>query len=374
MKNRLQECLNAFQKGDPILVGDDGLRENEVDLVFHALHATAFLVNFAITFAKGLLCVSLSHELANKLGFGSAPCYPGGISHTNFTLSVDAKEGITTGISAQDRAYTISLMTTPHVTPQDFLSPGHVFPLRAMNGGLLARTGHTEALYELCHMAKLPCAAAMCEILDDSGQSLSPKNILNSPKKYPQFSKLPFVTTVDILWYKILFEHSSNSFFQQAHDFLHSPQQATPRAVYILQKGLEKNLTLDVIITIYHYQFSPENLRMSITNLAHIWDNSVSLKSCCAEISLFSLGNCLEPLPLLLKDFCQINCQEGLGNTKTSVQRMLSLLRCFQFLKEFFKFEGSMTHLLEKTNFIQNDDKEFLYALYTEAEELSTNF
>ena len=363
IKEKLNICLHAFQNGQLLMVGDDGLRENEVDLAFHASGSTPENVNFAITHAKGLLCVSVDHELANKLGFSTSPLLPGGIAHTNFTISVDAKKGITSGISAKDRAHTISLMVQPSSTMQDFLSPGHVFPVRAMNGGLLARAGHTEALYELCRMAKMPFAAAMCEVLGENGEALNPSLLSHEPSKFSAFKDIPFISTVDILWNRILFEKSLESKFLKNYDFLSSNQRENPKTVYILDPGLEKNITLPTVLTIYDQNMTPENIRISITNSVSSWDNSVPLKSCSAEISMFSQGNCIEKIPTSIHEFCDMSAKEGLSGTKTSVRRAISEIRCIQFIQELSNNKLSFENIIHKLNYIVKEDKEFFIAI-----------
>lgn len=363
IKERLNNCLKAFKNGQLILVGDDGNRENEVDLVFHASAATIQNVNYAITHAKGLLCVSLSHELANKLGFSTAPHLPGGIAHTNFTNSVDAKNGISSGISAKDRAHTISLMSQPCTQAQDFISPGHIFPIRAMEGGLLARAGHTEALYELCRMANLPYAAAMCEILGENGEALNPNFINNNNNNHSPFINIPFISTVDILWSRILFENNYESKFIQDNNFIFSNTRTKPQATYILNAGLESSITLPTVVTIYDSNFKPENIRISITNSVSFWDNSVSLSSCSVEISIFTHGNFTEKIPAAITDFCDMSAKVGLNGIKTSVKRFISQLRAIQFLSELYNYTNSFDTIVNKINFIVKEDKEFLIAL-----------
>ncbi|APJ04273.1 3,4-dihydroxy-2-butanone-4-phosphate synthase [Silvanigrella aquatica] len=363
IKEKMNNCLKSFQKGELILVGDDGLRENEVDLVFHANGATPENVNFAITHAKGLLCVSLSHDLANKLGFSTAPQLPGGMAHTNFTISVDAKHNITNGISAKDRAHTIGLMAQPQATHDDFISPGHIFPLRAMNGGLLARAGHTEALYEICRMSHLPYAAAMCEILGENGEALNPQQLSKNLDKKCVFHNIPYISTVDILWNRILFEKSHETQFYEDKQFLSSTKREEPISVYILKPGLEKNITLPTVISIYDKNITPESIRITITNSCSKWENSVSLKECSAEISLFSLGNCIEKIPKFVKDFCDMSAKEGLNGTKTSVKRAISILRSLQFIQEINNHNISLQYIVQKVKFLSDDDKEFFMAV-----------
>lgn len=355
---KIQKALAIFKNGGLILVGDDGRRENEADLVFHACGATPENVNFAITHAKGLLCVSVSHEIANKLGIYSAPQIPGGISHTNFTLSVDAKSGITSGISAKDRAHTIELMANSNATISDFVSPGHVFPLRAMQGGLLARAGHTEALLELCNFVKLPCVAAMCEVLDENGNAINPKLFSDFNHKYSVFKDLPYITTIDILWAKIFFQPPKNKFFNAISDFIAPEGREKPLSIFELQPNHEKELTLATFLCIYNEQLDPGKIHFSISNAANNWNNSVDLKNCDAAVFIFSPGNCFEKVPFDFSAFCDMSAKEGLSKTKNSVKRCLSILRTMQFISTTFKI--SLTQLIHNSNYIVPEDKYFL--------------
>ncbi|WP_186647007.1 3,4-dihydroxy-2-butanone-4-phosphate synthase [Fluviispira vulneris] len=363
IKNKLKKALLAFQEGQLILVGDDGLRENEADLVFHAKGATPQNVNFAIKYARGLLCVSLGHELADNLGFSTSPKLPGGIANTNFTVSVDAKEGITNGISAKDRALTISLMAKPNSKMSDFISPGHVFPVRAMSGGLLARAGHTEALYELCQMTKLPYAAAMCEVLGDDGDAIDPHTLAHKENRECVFHNLPFISTVDILWSKILFHENDESKFLKSEQFDCKDKNLKPISVYILQAGLEENITLPTTLSIYKKELSIENIRISITNSVYTWDNGIPRESCSAEISLFSHENCLEIVPHSVKEFSDMSGKEGLKKTKCSVRRSVSILRSMQFLNKSFNLNTLDEKKLSKLKYIVPEDYMFLNAI-----------
>lgn len=355
---KLQKALKTFQNGGLILVGDDGQRENEADLVFHACGASAENVNFALKHAKGLLCVSLSHEIANKLGISSAPQLPGGISHTNFTLSVDAKLGITSGISAKDRAYTISLLANSDASVLDFISPGHIFPLRAMNGGLLARAGHTEALLELCKFAKLPCVAAMCEILDDNGDAINPRAFLETNHNYSVFKDLPYITTVDLLWAKVLFQKPIHSFFTIHSEFIHPTDCEKPLAIYQLTPEIEAEISLPTTICIYNQHLNPENIYLCISNGANCWNNSVNLKTCDAAIFMYNSGNCLEKAPADISLYCDLSAKEGLNKTKVSIKRNISMLRTLQFLSQNYHFK--IQEGIENLKFIVPEDKFFL--------------
>lgn len=171
----VQEALNELQKGKFIIVLDDEHRENEGDLIIPAENATPENINFMIKKGGGLICVPLSKDIANKLeldlmvkDIDNMEC-----TKCKFTLPVDLKEGITTGISAQDRSKTIKALSSPASKPNDFNKPGHVFPLIAEDEGVLKRPGHTEAAIELMKLGDFIKAASICEILDDEGKSAS---------------------------------------------------------------------------------------------------------------------------------------------------------------------------------------------------------
>jgi 3,4-dihydroxy 2-butanone 4-phosphate synthase/GTP cyclohydrolase II len=164
----VEDAIEAIRQGEMVIVVDDEERENEGDLVMAAEKVTPERINFMAKFARGLICVPLTEERADELGL--QPMVGSGSSHeTNFTVSVDARYGISTGISAYDRALTIQLLADPDAGPRDFVQPGHVFPLRAKPGGVLRRAGHTEASVDLARLAGLYPAAVICEIMNDDG-------------------------------------------------------------------------------------------------------------------------------------------------------------------------------------------------------------
>lgn len=164
----IEEMIEAIQAGEMVIVVDDEERENEGDLVMAAEKVTPEKVNFMAKFARGLICAPLSEERAEELGL-QLMAGGGGGHETNFTVSVDAKYGISTGTSAFDRALTIQLLADPSAKPRDFVQPGHIFPLRAKPGGVLRRAGHTEASVDLARLAGLYPAAAICEIMNEDG-------------------------------------------------------------------------------------------------------------------------------------------------------------------------------------------------------------
>lgn len=165
----VEEAIEAIRSGRMIIVVDDEDRENEGDLVMAAEKATPEAINFMIKEGRGLLCVPMSREWAERLDLPLMVNPPRDSHETAFTVSVDAREGITTGISAHDRCRTIRVLADPNSRPEDLVRPGHVFPLIAKDGGVLRRAGHTEAAVDLCRLAGLNPVGVICEIMNEDG-------------------------------------------------------------------------------------------------------------------------------------------------------------------------------------------------------------
>ena len=166
---RVQQAIEDIKRGKMVVMIDDEDRENEGDLVYAATFSTPDHVNFMATEAKGLICVAISKEIADRLDLQPMVQHNDSQHETAFTVSVDAKEA-TTGISAYERDMTIKLLASPISTPADFVRPGHIFPLIAKEGGVLERTGHTEGSVDLCRLAGVAPAAVICEIMREDGQ------------------------------------------------------------------------------------------------------------------------------------------------------------------------------------------------------------
>lgn len=181
--NTIDEAITAIKNGKMIIVVDDEDRENEGDLILSAELATAEQVNFIIKEARGLLCTPMSAERAEKLGLDIMIDDPNEKWGTAFTISVDATE-TTTGISAQDRALTVNKLADPKSTAKDFEKPGHIFPLKAEDGGVLRRAGHTEAAVDLMQFAGLQPVGAICEILNEDGTMARLPHLLEFSKKH----------------------------------------------------------------------------------------------------------------------------------------------------------------------------------------------
>ncbi|GAB4028575.1 MAG: bifunctional 3,4-dihydroxy-2-butanone-4-phosphate synthase/GTP cyclohydrolase II [Elusimicrobiota bacterium] len=169
MFSDIEEAIKDFKKGKFLIVTDDSDRENEGDLVLAAQMATPEKINFMIKSARGLLCAPLMQERAEKLALYKMDKSGDDPYKTNWLISIDAKKGVSTGISAHDRARTILALASEKSGPCDFTRPGHVFPLLAREGGVLSRAGHTEAAVDLCQLAGLKAVGVICEIINGDG-------------------------------------------------------------------------------------------------------------------------------------------------------------------------------------------------------------
>lgn len=165
----IPQIIEDIRSGKLIIVVDDEERENEGDLICAASFTSPEHINFMATYGKGLICVSLTAETCARLDLTLMVENGNALHETRFTVSVDAASGVTTGISASDRAHTTQLLADPQTQPDQLLRPGHIFPLMAAKGGVLERAGHTEAGYDLTRLAGLEPAATMVEILNPDG-------------------------------------------------------------------------------------------------------------------------------------------------------------------------------------------------------------
>ena len=187
MKNRfdsIESVLADIRRGKMVIVVDDEDRENEGDLIMAAQHVTPTAVNFMAKFGRGLICVPTSSTRLEQLGVGRMVKENRESFRTDFQVSVDAARGITTGISAADRARTIKIMADPTAVPDDLVQPGHVFPLRARPGGVLQRAGHTEAAVDLVTLAGCRPIGILCEILNDDGTMARLPQLLKFGRKH----------------------------------------------------------------------------------------------------------------------------------------------------------------------------------------------
>jgi len=198
---RVKKAVEEIQKGNIIIMIDDEDRENEGDLVYAGVFSTPQKVNFLASKGRGLICVSITNEIADKLDLKPMVDSNKESFSTAFTISVDAKE-CKTGISAFERNLTIKKLSTPTTKPDDFVKPGHIFPLIAKEGGVLVRTGHTEGSVDLCKLAGVYPAAVICEIMNEDG-TMARRNDL---AKFAKEHNLTVVYISDIVEYRLQFE------------------------------------------------------------------------------------------------------------------------------------------------------------------------
>ena len=199
--NTIEEAIEDFKNGRPIIVADDEDRENEGDVIIPAQFATPQVINFLISQCKGVVCLALTREKAEQLGLSEMVSHSTDPKGTAFTQSIDAdrKFGVTTGVSAFDRAKTIEVATANDAVASDLSRPGHIFPLIARAGGVLERVGHTEASVDLARLAGLTPAAVICEIVNEDGTMARRDNLVEFAKKH----NLKFVTVAQLIEYRL---------------------------------------------------------------------------------------------------------------------------------------------------------------------------
>jgi 3,4-dihydroxy 2-butanone 4-phosphate synthase/GTP cyclohydrolase II len=180
----VEAVLKDIRAGKMVIVTDDAARENEGDLVMAAAKVTPEAVNFMAKHGRGLICVPLTAERARQLGLQRMVAHNRELHRTDFTVSVDAARGVTTGISARDRARTIKTLAAGKSGPADLTEPGHVFPLQAREGGVLQRAGHTEAAVDLARLAGLDPTGVICEILNEDGSMARFPDLLKFRRKH----------------------------------------------------------------------------------------------------------------------------------------------------------------------------------------------
>ena len=202
--NKTQELIAALAAGEMIILMDDEDRENEGDLVMAAEHVDAEAVNFMVREARGLLCLSLTSDHCQRLGLGLMVNNNQSAHRTNFTVSIEASSGVSTGISAADRACTIRSAAHPAARPSDLVQPGHIFPIMAADGGVLTRAGHTEASVDLARLAGLTPAAAIIEIMAADGSMARRQQL----EQFALQHRLKIGTIADLIAYRCCHEQT----------------------------------------------------------------------------------------------------------------------------------------------------------------------
>ncbi|MGI1794765.1 bifunctional 3,4-dihydroxy-2-butanone-4-phosphate synthase/GTP cyclohydrolase II [Acinetobacter variabilis] len=212
--NTVEELVADIRAGKMVILMDDEDRENEGDLVIAATHVRPEDINFMITHARGLVCLTLSKERCQQLNLPLMVDANGAQHGTNFTLSIEAANGITTGISAAERAHTIQTAVAAHAKPSDIVQPGHIFPLMAQPGGVLHRAGHTEAGCDLSRLAGLEPASVICEIIKEDGTMARRPDLEIFAEKHG----LKIGTIADLIHYRMTNEQTVERIDQQTID------------------------------------------------------------------------------------------------------------------------------------------------------------
>ncbi|WP_296418430.1 3,4-dihydroxy-2-butanone-4-phosphate synthase [Pseudooctadecabacter sp.] len=194
----IEEIIDDARNGRMFILVDHEDRENEGDLVIPAQMATPDAINFMATHGRGLICLTLPAERLDALGLSLMSTHNSSRHETAFTVSIEAREGVTTGISAADRARTVSVAIDPTKGPQDIATPGHVFPLRARAGGVLVRAGHTEAAVDISRLAGLNASGVICEIMKDDGEMARLPDLV----AFAQLHGLKIGTISDLIAYR----------------------------------------------------------------------------------------------------------------------------------------------------------------------------
>ncbi len=182
--SKINQILTSAKKGKIFVLVDDESRENEGDLIIPASKVTAKSITFMAKYGRGLICLALTQSQVNKLNLPLMSQQNKSRTQTAFTISIEAKKGVTTGISAHDRAHTIKTAIKKNASSKDIVSPGHVFPLVSKNGGVLVRAGHTEASVDVSKLSKSGSSAVICEIMNDDGTMAKGKQLFNFAKKH----------------------------------------------------------------------------------------------------------------------------------------------------------------------------------------------
>jgi 3,4-dihydroxy 2-butanone 4-phosphate synthase / GTP cyclohydrolase II len=194
----IEEAIEEIRAGRMIVVCDDEDRENEGDLTMAAQFATPEAINFMAKEGRGLICLALTPERCDELGLDLMAAKNESPFETAFTVSVEARDGVTTGISAADRAHTVQVAVDPKASPRDLVQPGHVFPLKAKPGGVLERTGQTEAAVDLARLAGLNPAGVICEVMNDDGTMARVPDL----ERYCERHGLKMITVADLIAYR----------------------------------------------------------------------------------------------------------------------------------------------------------------------------
>lgn len=257
LKNNIIEIIEDIKDGKMVIILDDESRENEGDLVCAADLVTSEIINFMASRGKGLICLPMSTNLCDKYDLQMMTNNNKAANRTAFTVSIEAAEGITTGISAADRAHTIRTAVNKESIASDIVQPGHIFPLKAMEGGVLSRAGHTEAACDLAKLAGLQSAGVICEIMNDDGTMARRDDLI----KFGKDNNIKVGTIADLIDYRL----SSDSTVEAIHEKDVSNEFGDFKLI----------VWRDIINDEYHFSLSKGNLQSIESPLVRVQTQSI---------------------------------------------------------------------------------------------------
>ncbi len=233
-----KEIINDAKKGKMFILVDDKNRENEGDLIIPGSKCNSKSINFMAKHGRGLICLALTRKQVDNLKLPLMSSINKSRMQTAFTISIEAKKGITTGISAQDRAKTIKTAINPKVKKSEIVSPGHVFPLVARNGGVLERAGHTEASVDISKMSKLNPSSVICEVMNEDGRMARLNDLFKFSKKH----KIKLASIEDLISYRLKYEKLVNRLTSKSFNI----KKTGKINIYTYKNKLQKNINFAI--------------------------------------------------------------------------------------------------------------------------------
>ncbi len=305
------EIVAELRAGRMVILVDEEDRENEGDLVLAAEFVTPEAINFMARYGRGLICLTLTEEHCRKLELPLMVQRNGTRHGTKFTVSIEAAEGVSTGISAADRARTVQAAVAPGVRPEDIVQPGHIFPLKAEPGGVLMRAGHTEAGCDLAQMAGLTPAAVICEILKDDGTMARLPDLI----EFAAHHGLKIGTIADLIQYRSANESLIERVAQRTVQTVHGPfrllayRDKPSRAPHIALVRGDIDATRDALVRV-HEPMSILDL-IEAERTVHSWTVDRALQAIArSEHGVLVMLNCAQPADELFEALAALDMQD----------------------------------------------------------------
>ena len=301
------EIIAELRAGRMVVLVDEEDRENEGDLVMAAEFVTAEAINFMAKYGRGLICLTLTEERCDELQLTMMATKNGTAYGTNFTVSIEAADGVTTGISAADRAKTIQVAVDPKLGAADIVQPGHIFPLRAQKGGVLMRAGHTEAGCDFAELAGLTPAAVICEIMNDDGTMARLPDLI----EFSQHHGIKIGTIADLIHYRSqtecfverIAERSMNTAYGVFNAIAYRDKPSGSAHLALVKGAVSEN---DVALVRVHQPVSMLDL-LEIKVTTHSWDLASAMKQIqAAPNGVIVLLNCEESAEQMFAQFAAL--------------------------------------------------------------------